>query len=172
LLEWLVFAEIEDRRLRIPEAHQKTFRWILEDDNETGFANWAKHGDGLFWVKGKPSSGKSTLINHIADRERLEQFLQVWTGIIPLTIVSFWFWAAGSMLQRSTVGLFRTLLHQILKTEESASRLVFPDWEAKFAASQPSVETLLAAMKNVLAPFCVRSRVRPRVLPYLVVFET
>lgn len=98
LLEWLVFAEIDDRRQRVPEAHQKTFRWILEDDNETGFAKWAKHGDGMFWVKGKPASGKSTLMKYIADHERLEQFLQVWTGTTPLTIASFWFWAAGSTL--------------------------------------------------------------------------
>jgi len=150
LLEWLVFAEIGDRRQRVPEAHQKTFHWILEDDNETGFAKWAKHGDGIFWVKGKPASGKSTLMKFIADHERLEQFLRVWTGTTPLTVASFWFWAAGSTLQRSTVGLLRTLLHQILKTEESACRTAFPKWEAKFAASPPSVETLAAAMKNVL----------------------
>jgi hypothetical protein len=150
LLEWLVFVEIDDRRQRVPEAHQKTFRWILEDDSETGFADWVKNGPGIFWVKGKPASGKSTLMKYIADHTRLEQLLQAWTGATPLTIASFWFWAAGSTLQRSTVGLFRTLLHQILKTEESACRIAFPDWEAKFAASQPSVETLAAAMKNVL----------------------
>jgi hypothetical protein len=90
-------------------------------------------------------------MKYIADHERLEQFLQVRTGTTPLTIASYWFWAAGSTLQRFTVGLFRTLLHQILKTEESACRIAFPEREAKFAASQPSVETLSAAMKNVLA---------------------
>jgi hypothetical protein len=152
LLEWLVFAEIEDRRRRIPEAHKNTLRWVLEDDDdETGFASWAKDGNGIFWVKGKPASGKSTLMKYIADHERLEQLLRAWTGTTPLAIASFWFWAAGSTLQRSTVGLFRTLLHQILKAEESACRVAFPDWEAKFAASQPSAETLSAAMKNVLA---------------------
>jgi hypothetical protein len=97
LLEWLVFAEIEDRRRRIPEAHKNTLRWVLEDDDdETGFASWAKDGNGIFWVKGKPASGKSTLMKYIADHERLEQLLRAWTGTTPLAIASFWFWAAGS----------------------------------------------------------------------------
>ena len=57
-----MFAEIDDRREQVQDAHRETFRWIFQSDHETGFAKWLPSGDGIFWIHGKPASGKSTLI--------------------------------------------------------------------------------------------------------------
>lgn len=71
LRDWLAFAEIGDRREQIHEAHPKTFRWILEDGKDLGFLEWLQCGSGIFWVRGKSASGKSTLMKFIAD-ERIK----------------------------------------------------------------------------------------------------
>lgn len=152
MYEWLVFAETNDRRERVCDAHQRTFRWIYEENSAAGFTDWLQQGRGIYWIKDKPASGKSTLMKFIIQDPRFRTFLDTWTGDIPLVIASFWFWAAGSKLQRFLVGLYRTILYRILKTEPKLSRVAFPDWEPnKFAGSAPSMSALTEAMKNILA---------------------
>lgn len=51
-------------------------------------------------------------------------------------------------LQRSLIELYRTILHQILKSKRGLCRTAFPDWQPKFAASAPSMSILIEAMKN------------------------
>jgi len=62
---------------------------------------------GLLWIKGKPGAGKSTLVRHVlATDERASH---------KIVFASFFFHARGSVLQKSPLGLFRSLLHQILQ---------------------------------------------------------
>ena len=147
---WLTFAEIDDRREQVQRAHKETFRWIFQSDHETGFATWLSSGDGIFWIHGKPASGKSTLMKYITQEKRLKELLDVWTGSSPLVVASFYFWVAGSPLQRSIVGLYRTLLHQVLKTEEHMCRIAFPDWQRKFSDTEPTLGMLTAAVQKIL----------------------
>ncbi|GAB7326361.1 hypothetical protein MBLNU13_g10396t2 [Cladosporium sp. NU13] len=150
LLGWLVFAEIDDRREQVHQAHQETFKWIFDDGNKTGFAEWLSSGDGIFWINGKPASGKSTLIKFITEDKRLEELLALWTRSSPMVLASFYFWVAGSPLQRSLVGLYRTLLHQMLKKEEHMCRVAFPDWQRKFKETEPTLGMLTAAVNKIL----------------------
>lgn len=145
-----MFAEIDDRREQVHQVHQNTFRWIFEKGNETGFAEWLSSGDDIFWINGKPASGKSTLMKYITRETRMQQLLQLWTGEAPLLVASFWFWAAGSQIQRSLSGLYRSLLYQILKADERLCRIAFPEWQPKFAQSDPTMAMLTAAMKSLL----------------------
>jgi len=151
LLGWLTFAEIDDRREQVEEAHEKTFGWIFEEEHESRFADWLRSGDGIYWVHGKPASGKSTLLKFITREPRLHTLLEIWTAGIPLTFASFWFWVSGSPLQRSLVGLLRTLLHQMLRTNDRLCRVAFPDWQLRFGTAVPTLSMMTAAMKNVLA---------------------
>jgi hypothetical protein len=43
LYAWLVFAEINDRRERVHDAHQRTFRWIFEEDNDARLTDWSRN---------------------------------------------------------------------------------------------------------------------------------
>ena len=151
LLAWLAFAEISDRRQKIKKAHQDTFEWIFEPGNTTGFAEWLQTGDGIFWISGKPASGKSTLMKFVTDEERLQILLKKWTGNFPLVVASFWFWAGGTPLQKSLVGLYRTLLLQMLKEDDRLCRIAFPDWQLKFNTAEATLEMLSIAMENILS---------------------
>lgn len=161
LLGWLTFAEIDDRREQVPKAHGTTFKWIFEEDNDLGFVDWLRDGKGIFWINGKPASGKSTLMKFIMQEDgpedsngvrgsMLEHLSENWAGDTRLVIAPFWFWAAGSRLQRSLLGLYRTLLFRILKADNSLCRVAFPHWHYRFKEREPTMEMVTFAMGEVL----------------------
>lgn len=135
---------------QVAAAHAATFRWIFEEGNSTGFAEWLRKGVGVYWIQGKPASGKSTLMRYITYEPRLKRLSKEWAGKRRLVISSFWFWAAGSKLQQSLVGLYRTLLYQVLKKEPGICRIAFPEWQIKFSDEEPTLETLTRAMDRVV----------------------
>ncbi|KAH9208161.1 hypothetical protein DL95DRAFT_231652, partial [Leptodontidium sp. 2 PMI_412] len=107
---WYVDTEV--RKLR------QNKRSILQD--------WLKHGSNVFHISGKAGSGKSTLMKLIVDDQRTYDFLQDWAGGKELITAQFFFWRAGSDVQRSRQGLYRCLLFEILKECPHLIRKVFP----------------------------------------------
>ncbi|EHK98775.1 hypothetical protein M7I_5283 [Glarea lozoyensis 74030] len=139
ILERLRFAEMTDRRDRIVEAHNKTFRWIFDAPGSAenmatvwpSFSDWLRNGSGLYWIAGKAGSGKSTLMKYIYDNTRTVQLLQEWCGESDLTVASFYFWNSGVDMQMSEMGLLRSILLQLLtKHKEFIPRLFPGRWEA------------------------------------------
>jgi hypothetical protein len=66
ILASLRYNEIEDRQSRIVDPSEKTYSWIF-DETCTGqspvrYMQWLREDGGIFWVTGKPGSGKSTLV--------------------------------------------------------------------------------------------------------------
>ncbi|KAI8674488.1 hypothetical protein NCS57_00346700 [Fusarium keratoplasticum] len=106
-LRSLAFLEIDNRSNDIDTAATGTCEWLLRHKTYT---SWASCGRGLLWIKGKPGSGKSTLLRYVLD----------YIVAIPNTgegalILSFFFHGRGSELQKTPFGLFRSLLHQLLR---------------------------------------------------------
>ncbi|KAI8296714.1 hypothetical protein K4K59_003897 [Colletotrichum sp. SAR11_240] len=115
ILTTLNFSQIKARQNEIPEAHQNTFEWIFHESLEVNITKWLHpSSDGVFWVTGKPGSGKSTLMKLISGHHRTRQLAKSWAGPKPLVVASHFFWNAGKPLQKSQEGLLRTLLFQIL----------------------------------------------------------
>ncbi|KAH7173882.1 uncharacterized protein B0J16DRAFT_406254 [Fusarium flagelliforme] len=153
----LCYDTMQERELTIKDAHESTFRWIFEENDTTGFEHWLVTNEPLYWITGKPGSGKSTLMKYlhqtirgsggnnkpsIASSEnpgstaqsygRCENHLRRWAGNKHgLTVASFHFWAIGSKLQSSLEGLFRTLLVQLLRAHPEVIPMVAPRrWES------------------------------------------
>lgn len=145
-----VCRDRQSSRPQVSAAQKDTSRWISKEGNSTGFAEWLRCEQGIYWIQGKPASGKSTLMNYTTQDPQLQRLSAQWTGETPLVISSFWFWAAGSKLQKSLVGLFRTLLCQILKKEPELCRVAFREWQTKFKNEEPSLETLVQAINNIV----------------------
>jgi hypothetical protein len=72
LLESLRFSNMTHRRAEIAEAHQKTFFWLLREEQPrediartrpwNSFVQWLRDGGDIYWINGKAGSGKSTLM--------------------------------------------------------------------------------------------------------------
>lgn len=108
------------REAAIKEAHEKTFEWIFgerefELEERPSFLQWLRQGDGIYWISGKAGSGKSTLMKLLRDSKRTERALKEWAKDKKLVIASFFFWNAGSMMEKSHQGLLQSILYQILK---------------------------------------------------------
>ena len=132
LLDHLRYQEMDDRYEDIPTAHAKTFHWIFRqpetDDSSSSFVDWVRSpSDSIYWVTGKPGSGKSTLMKFITDAPDTREHLQGWTGSRDLLILSFYFWNSGTEKQMDQEGLFRRLLHQALSKHPGLASTVFRD---------------------------------------------
>lgn len=132
-LESLWFPEIYRRQENIHEAHEKTFQWIYEPDKTTqwwdNFVYWLQNGQHTYWIHGKAGSGKSTLMNYIYQDDRTAASLKAWSGSKELLMPGFFFWNAGQALEKSSEGLLRSLIYQLLKKFPSltpSSQIILP----------------------------------------------
>jgi hypothetical protein len=104
----LIFHQIDSRLLNIKNAHLKTCDWLFEQPE---YKNWihtsfSSDYNGFLWIKGKPAAGKSTIMKHA--------LRQVKMTMPNATVISFFFNARGSILERSTLGMYRSLLLQLM----------------------------------------------------------
>ncbi|KAI4620785.1 hypothetical protein J4E83_005146 [Alternaria metachromatica] len=112
-------------------AHHDTYEWIFkapkQDRRWSDFAEWLGSENSLYWISGKPGSGKSTLMKYICSHPQTIQLLDSWGAGLPLLQARFFFWAAGHTLQSSQEGLMRGLLHTLLAQCPRLIPSVFPE---------------------------------------------
>ena len=141
IMDALHFRNITERFAAVAEAHQRTFRWIYRDPAPEGkpwdnFSEWLQSGQGCYWINGKAGSGKSTLMKYIQENSITRTLLKVWTGDSELVFGSFYFWYAGTSLQKSQPGLLRSLLLGVLAQRPDMVPIIFPDVSRSILANQ------------------------------------
>lgn len=119
ILESLTFESRPVRHTQIAKAHEKTFKWALTTDQnltlDPSIGAWLKQGNGIFWVSGRPGSGKSTLMKYIADSSITSRLITEWAQPYRAAIVSHYFWITGTSMQKSLQGLLQNLLYDIFR---------------------------------------------------------
>ncbi|CZR51252.1 uncharacterized protein PAC_01127 [Phialocephala subalpina] len=120
-LQSLHFKEMTSRKCLITKNCEGTCGWLLGHGK---YRTWKMPGaircgqqqrndvrhvtdeaSDILWITGMPGSGKSTLLKYAAQETEKSS---------PACIVaSFFFSRSGTQMQRSALGLFRSLLHQL-----------------------------------------------------------
>ena len=168
LLNRLRYSHMEDRHDKISEAYERTFEWIHHEP-ETGsrpwasFTNWLYKEQSLYWVTGKPGSGKSTLMKYLYHDSHTLDHLRSWSSPLPLMTAAFFFWNSGSKMQMSQLGLLQSLLYDTLRQDQTLIPRVFPDrWEVyRLFGDDPcpfSWSELVKALKLITKEDCVTAR--------------
>jgi len=103
--------ELDHRIDNIADPSTDTLAWIFDMPQ---FSSWLQDGSGLFWIHGKPGSGKSTLMKFIVKHKLTWELLHNWKANKVEITASFFFHYRGSALQKSFEGLLRSLITQIL----------------------------------------------------------
>ncbi|KAL8366428.1 hypothetical protein RB595_004960 [Gaeumannomyces hyphopodioides] len=154
ILQSLHFKELRQRQNEIPQAHLKTFEWMFADNGGKPFRDWLQGpAGGIFWITGKPGSGKSTLMKFLLRDPRTGQLLEDSSqDSRPLLLLSHFFWAMGGRLQKSYEGLFRTILFQILIAYPELLPTVCPGrYSAKYSSLESwSVEELSESFRLLI----------------------
>lgn len=156
----------------ICDAHTGTFQWGFqspdasdasdqeEEEEEEGdgeqedtkttiesgdFLRWLEsEGEPIFWVTGKPGSGKSTFMKFVSNHSRTWEALSTWAGTPTRKIVvaSHYFWSTGNEIQRSQNGLWRSLLFDILRQAPKLIPRICKDKRLELPDSEPDLCTL------------------------------
>jgi hypothetical protein len=104
-------------------------------------------GTGLFWISGKPSSGKSTLMDYIyhsiQPKKSGSSILRAWAGSQSVITLTFWFFRpASTPLLRTLHGFWRSLCFQILKSDPNLATNIREDKD----------DTVPSALRSCLLP--------------------
>ena len=101
----------EDQLWQLRVNH-RTVEWIWEST----FAEWSSTTGDLFWIRGKPASGKSTLVDYIAKSDQIQARLRQNISA-EWTIVRHFFsgFGADKTMLNNFEGLLRSLLYQFTK---------------------------------------------------------
>ncbi|KAL5089600.1 hypothetical protein Trisim1_005293 [Trichoderma cf. simile WF8] len=110
LIEQLYFDKIDERLMNLTAAQGKTCCWFLDEDKYISWNDISQQPDhgGFLWIKGHPGTGKSTLMKFLFERAKINA-----RGDSLQIILSFFFLARGTAEEKSTMGLYRSLLHQL-----------------------------------------------------------
>jgi hypothetical protein len=138
----LYFRHMPDRVDSIHLAHQKTFEWLFKEDvrvtderSWSNFTTWLQTEDSsIYWITGKPGSGKSTLMKFLYHHTRLHGLLSTWAKNEELSIAGFYFWNSGNSMQISFDGLLRTLLHTCFSEDNALFKSALQERWDEFVA--------------------------------------
>ncbi|RYN46778.1 hypothetical protein AA0118_g12387 [Alternaria tenuissima] len=109
LMKSLQFDQIGARDATIKNAHAKTCKWLLQKSEHIEWLDSARlpiH-HGFLWIKGKPGTGKSTLMKFALGQARESTNKNV--------VIAFFFNARGAILEKTIMGMYRSLLLQLLE---------------------------------------------------------
>ncbi|KAL2061254.1 hypothetical protein VTL71DRAFT_7527, partial [Oculimacula yallundae] len=159
-LQSLAFSTMHDRLQSTSVAHPSTCSWLLAHPS---FQVWSTRPhslaspgrSNLLWIKGHPGTGKSTLMAFIHNH---------FTATYPRNIhVSFFFHGNGTLLQRSQLGMLRSLIHQLYKLSPPARTVIFRAYEEKtrdFGARERSWEWPVEELQILLSEILCRKPLR------------
>ncbi|KAH8648589.1 hypothetical protein BX600DRAFT_555055 [Xylariales sp. PMI_506] len=158
VLRWLRFDGMDNRQYGISPAHAATYTWVF--DPTSNFVKWLRADDNLYWVSGKPGSGKSTFMKYVFGNHGLLEHLKRWSGTQALVVAHFFFWNLGRQeLHKSQEGLLRSILHQIFRQQPMLIVAAYPEhpttqnisqlYEGDIGPHKIPIDELLAAVKAI-----------------------
>jgi len=90
------------------------------------FISFLRKDHGVFFITGKPGSGKSTLMKFLAHHQRVREELERWADPKKLVFIPTFFWNSGDTMQMSLEGFYRAILFEILKQCPDLLQDIFP----------------------------------------------
>ncbi|KAF5984321.1 cytochrome P450 monooxygenase oxidoreductase [Fusarium coicis] len=178
LLSSLRFPEMNSRKNKISDNYPGTFKWIFDQGGDRqsncrssdartsykpgfdSFPDWLESDSKIFWVSGKPASGKSFLMKYLALSSLTLRHLKVWRSDVQ--ILTHFFWKPGQTLEHNVEGMVLSLLHQVLDGRPGLCRrlceaqssvrhkISYPDWSLEELSA-----ALIWALQGSSEGFCI-----------------
>ena len=136
---------------------------FLQHRSWPSFTDWLEYSDSIYWLNGKPGSGKSTLMKYIIgelqENARANKAATNWARGSEIVPIHFYFWNSGMALQHSLRGFLRSLLFQIANHGQDMITMMMEQASPKYTPYKPFVtnqiyswteERLLFVLQRVL----------------------
>ncbi|KAJ5919300.1 hypothetical protein N7466_010243 [Penicillium verhagenii] len=142
-----------DRKDNVEKCHTNTCEWIFERDE---YQSWKNKSRGLLWIKGKPGAGKSTLMKFLHESLQIQKS-QAEDQTLQL---DFFFSARGTELQRTPLGMLRSLLNQIFDRDATVRPQMRESYEKRckqFGYGERTWEWPRSVLEDLLASVILES---------------
>jgi hypothetical protein len=123
IISSLKSPERDQRYDQVEKNFGHTFSWAFENPS-ISLPNWLRGGKGIFWINGKPGSGKTTFMKFLLNDRRTKELLHRWKSKPGQIVASFFFHYRGTHIQKSFEGLLGSLLSQLLEGDLRLCRIV------------------------------------------------
>lgn len=164
-------AATKERFFELEEAHRKTFDWLFNPEIVT-FSAWLNDditaSGPVYWIQGKPGSGKSTLMKYAMNDTRTWQLLKGLEGA-DWCRVAFFFHDRGHTIQKSLTGMLQELINSLWRQLPELWFCVEPEY-TKLARAQGGIKRPtwdLSSLKSVLFGIVEQRKVPFRVIFFL-----
>ncbi|KAF3181864.1 hypothetical protein TWF225_006839 [Orbilia oligospora] len=126
-LRSLSFQNIDARFYNIATAHQNTCNWLFKTPQ---FRRWEDRTNietfnGVLWIKGKPGTGKSTLMKHALE------YCRTASKFKGHSIIAYFFNARGTNLEKTCLGMLRSLVCQLIEQDTGVCSMFIPKYIRK-----------------------------------------
>lgn len=118
------------RYAQVDKPFGDSFSWLFENES-LGFSRWLEDDTSLYWIRGKPASGKSTLMKMAYSHPKTQAILE--DSGCRRARAAFFFHDRGSLYQRSFVGLLCSILYQVLSALPELFEHVLPAFGSTLA---------------------------------------
>ncbi|KAF7538416.1 hypothetical protein G7054_g3012 [Neopestalotiopsis clavispora] len=127
----LVFDAIYSRCCDIGPAHHGTCDWFFttEEFHKWHRPTYLSTHNGVMWIKGNPGAGKSMLMKHILEKSGESVFSDH-------IIAAHFFNAQGEALERTGLGMLRSLVYQLLQSSDVFYQHFVPRFREKQRAGR------------------------------------
>ncbi|KAJ4127520.1 hypothetical protein NW765_015999 [Fusarium oxysporum] len=153
-------SDLSDMDSQLSEDTQDSDAETTDDPGFDSFADWLESDSNVFWVSGKPASGKSSLMKFLASNHQTVDHLKIWQSNVHILV--HFFWKPGQLLQRNVEGMVLSLLHQVMDGKPGLCRKLYtaqPSVQHKRSHSDWSLdeltEALVWALEASSEAFCI-----------------
>lgn len=168
-IDSLHFQEIFAREQAIKEADDVSCSFIfttslvsggtVDEAGESSFSKWLAQDEPVFWMTGKAGTGKSVVMKYAFRHEKTSERLLRWAAqsataassaqlsesSASVVVLRYFFWKPGSYLQRSILGLARSLLWQLLQQYPGPVDKALPQSQLPLQAAAYQVQNWAAS---------------------------
>jgi hypothetical protein len=154
---------------RVSQTNRGSFEWLLTD--QVPFIRWLRDDndlyDPLFWITGKPGSGKSTIMRFALEDERFTDLLPESVGV---PIAYFFHLRGKSMVQKSLDGMLKEILYQLLRQFPHFYPLIEPVYHDRLRAAKDHPwdnQSLIDTVMRIPQITSIRQGVRDRIFLFI-----
>ena len=117
------------REEQVEPAHGHTLNWLLTTGtgpDSPRFLEWCSKQWGVFWIQGRPGSGKSTAMKFLLHHPRVVESLDTGAEVASWKLAGVFFTDRLGSIERSWKAVLASMLYQLVSEDPLLSRVIVP----------------------------------------------